>query len=198
MQHNRFSRYAGILLAAGKGSRFDPGGERNKLLQPLANGETVVATAAKNLLAVLPRVVAVVRQDSDAVAAQLTALGCEVLVCPLADRGMGASLAHALSQASEAAGWIIALGDMPFVRPASMRALAVALEQGADITVPTWQGRRGNPVAFSRKHLPELLVLNGEQGARRLLQAFPVTEIAVDDPGIRMDIDTPSDLTPAN
>lgn len=79
-----------------------------------------------------------------------------------------------------------------------MRALAAALERGVGIAVPTWQGHRGNPVAFSRKYLPELLVLNGDQGARRLLQAFPVAEIAVDDPGIRMDIDTPADLTPAN
>src|ERR1700716_4184452 len=71
------SQFAGILLAAGKGLRSAPPGVRNKLLQPLPNGETVVAAAAKNLLAVLPTVRAVVRPGADAVAAQLRALGCE-------------------------------------------------------------------------------------------------------------------------
>jgi molybdenum cofactor cytidylyltransferase len=55
-------------------------------------------------------------------------------------------------------------------------------------------GRRGNPVGFGRVHLDTLLALGGDQGARRLLQSFPVTEVPVIDAGIFRDIDTPADL----
>ena len=61
----------GILLAAGRGSRFDPSGVHNKLLQPLANGEALAVASAKKLLAVLPRVVAVLRPGEAQLAAAL-------------------------------------------------------------------------------------------------------------------------------
>lgn len=185
---------AGILLAAGRGARFDPTGAENKLGQILPNGDTVVAAAAKNLLAVLPTVIAVVRPGADALASRLRTLGCRVIVCPDAAQGMGVSLAYALSQAHDASGWVIALADMPYVQVATIAALANALAAGADIAAPHHQGRRGNPVAFSRLHLQRLLQLTGDQGARNLLREFPVTEIEVDDPGIFHDIDHRDDL----
>jgi molybdenum cofactor cytidylyltransferase len=188
------SRYVGILLAAGRGMRFDPSGAQNKLLQPIAGGATVVAAAAKNLLTVLPAVLAVVRPGADAVEAQLRAAGCAVTICPDADQGMGASLVHALSHHRDAAGWVIALADMPYVQPGTVDALIDALEHGADIAVPASLGRRGNPVAFSRVHLNNLLRLGGDQGARSLLTAFPVVQVKVDDAGIHRDIDTAADL----
>lgn len=190
------SQFFGILLAAGKGSRFDPSGAKNKLLQPLAGGEVIVSAAAKNLLAAVPRVLAVVRTDANGVAAPLQALGCEVVTCPTAEDGMAASLVHALSATPNASGWVIALGDMPYVRPATIAALVQAIERGADIALPTYQGRRGNPVAFGRRHLPRLLELRGDQGARSLLKTLPVTEVAVEDAGIVRDIDVADDLHP--
>lgn len=194
IQHNHGGQFVGILLAAGTGLRFDPTGAQNKLMQPLASGDSVAVAAARNLLAALPTVLAVVRPGADAVAAQLRAIGCEVIACPDAALGMGVSLVHALSHTREAAGWIVALADMPFVQPATCTALIAAIRRGADIAAPTFKGRRGNPVAFGRTHLPELLRLGGDQGARNLLAAYPVTEIAVDDAGIGRDIDTAADL----
>jgi molybdenum cofactor cytidylyltransferase len=185
----------GILLAAGKGSRFDPTGVKNKLVQPLANGDRVVSAAAKKLLAEVPAVLAVVRPGADAVASELRALGCKVTACPTADDGMGASLVHALSRASDAAGWVIALGDMPHVQATTIAALVAAIRGGVDIATPVYQGRRGNPVAFSRAHLQRLLQLTGDQGARNLLREFPVCEIAVDDAGILYDVDSQQDLS---
>lgn len=196
MRQNDGGQFVGILLAAGKGLRFDPTGAQNKLMQRLADGDAVAVAAARNLLAALPMVLAVVRPGADAVAAQLQAIGCEVTECPSADQGMGASLVHALSHTRKAAGWIIALADMPYVQPATSIALIDAIRRGADIAVPTCGGRRGNPVAFGRTHLPDLLRLGGDQGARSLLTAYPVTEIAVDDAGIGRDIDTAIDLGP--
>ena len=190
----------GILLAAGRGKRFDPSGQRNKLLQTLGASSAVVVLSARHMLAVLPRVVAVVRPgDVDgpgSVAAQLLALGCEVTVCPQADSGMAASLAHAVGHAGEADGWIVALGDMPHVRPSTIQSLKTALEHGAGIAAPMYRGQRGNPVGFSRHYLPQLLALEGDQGARGILKHSPVTELDVDDSGILQDVDTPADLHP--
>ena len=187
----------GILLAAGRGRRFDPAGARNKLLQRLPGGDPVVVASARRLLSCVPRVVAVVPPDDGGVADALRALGCEVTVCADADSGMGASLVHAIRHSMPSEGWLVALGDMPFVHDATLAALRDAIISDAaanTIAVPVWGGRRGNPVAFGVRHLDDLLALGGDQGARRLLTAHPVIEIAVDDPGILRDIDSPSDL----
>lgn len=185
----------GILLAAGRGRRFDPQGRRNKLLQPLAGGEPVVVASARNLLSILPRVIAVVPPQDGGVADALRALGCEVALCEEADSGMAASLVAALGHSlPQADAWLVALGDMPYVAPSTLRALLAALDEGADIAAPVFEGRRGNPVAFGAVHLPALLALRGEHGARALLASAAVAEVAVDDPGILRDIDTPDDL----
>ena len=183
----------GILLAAGRGRRFDPSGAHNKLLVRLGD-DAVVAASARALLSSLSDVVAVVPPDDGGVGAALRALGCDVTVCAEADSGMAASLVHGLWRVPQADGWIVALGDMPHVQPSTVAALARALEQGADIAVPVHAGRRGNPVAFGRLHLPALLALEGDQGARAIVHGNPVHEVAVDDPGIHLDIDTLSDL----
>ena len=188
----------GILLAAGRGRRFDPTGLRNKLLQPLAGGEAVVVASARALLAVVPRVIAVVRPDDGGVAQALQALGCDVTLCVDADDGMAASLVHAVRHSMchvlSEHGWLIALGDMPRVRTATIEALVDALAGGAVIAAPVSGGRRGNPVAFAAACLPDLLALSGDEGARRVLQRHPVTEVLVADPGIFQDIDQPADL----
>jgi molybdenum cofactor cytidylyltransferase len=186
--------YKAILLAAGSGSRFDPLGLRNKLLQPLPDGCAIAVATAASLLAVMPQVLAVVRPDADQLSAELQAIGCEVTVCIDAADGMGASLAHAMQQSMHAAGWIVALADMPYLKPSTIHALLDALRNGASIAAPVYDGRRGNPVAFGRLHLPELLRLSGDVGARRLLHDYPVQLVEVDDPGIHLDIDRPQDL----
>jgi molybdenum cofactor cytidylyltransferase len=190
------ARVVGILLAAGRGRRFDPLGQRNKLLQLLPGGEPVAVASARKLLAVLDTVIAVVPPDDGGVGALLAAAGCDVTVCPDADSGMAASLVHALraSLPYEPDAWLVALGDMPYVESATLRKLADALAGGAPIAAPLMHGRRGNPVGFGRVHLDALLALSGDQGARRLLQTCPVTEVAVEDPGIFRDIDTLTDL----
>ncbi len=199
MQSHDQDQIVGILLAAGKGMRFDPSGEQNKLLQTTMDGDTVVVAAATALLAVLPQVTAVVRNAEDAVAMELAQLGCKVVVCPDADQGMGASLVCALEQNQQATGWIIALGDMPRVQTSTIAALANELRNGAGIVAPFYQGERGNPVGFGVQHLPALLMLGGDQGARSLLKNHPVTKVEVDDRGIHYDIDTAADLqSPAN
>jgi molybdenum cofactor cytidylyltransferase len=182
----------GILLAPAGGVDSTPR-VRTKLLQPLASGEPVVAASAR--AGSLPKVLAVVAPGDVGVAATLRALGCEVTVCADAGQGMGASLVHALRQSLPAAqAWLVALGDMPRVRESTVRALADAVANGADIAAPVHRGRRGNPVAFGAACLPALLALQGDEGARRILKQRQVTEVEVDDAGIFQDVDQPSDL----
>jgi molybdenum cofactor cytidylyltransferase len=183
-----------ILLAAGAATRF--GGA--KLLHPLADGVAMAAHAARNLLAAIPEVVAVVREDDVELRELLAREGCLVTPFAHAVRGMGASLAHGVACAREAAGWVIALADMPRIAPATIRAVAAALLEGAPIAVPLYRGRRGHPVGFSAALREELLALDGDQGARALLERHRerVRFLACDDPGVLYDIDRPSDLGP--
>lgn len=185
----------GILLAAGRGVRFDPTGATSKLHARLPGGQAVAGAAARALRKALPNVLAVVRPGDDVLAAELRAAGCDVMACPDAASGMGASLAFAIRATTPSPfGWIVALADMPFIDPATVVALCDALADGASIAAPEWAGRRGHPVAFAPEHGPELLALGGDQGARALLAAHPVTLVPVDDPGVLRDVDTLSDL----
>ncbi len=183
-------RWTGILLAAGRGRRFDASGQQDKLLQILADGKSVAQHSAQNLRAVMPHVVAVLRPDNAVLEGQLQAIGIECLVCCDADAGMANSLKHALRATADSAGWIIALADMPSVKTSTLTLLFDTLQAGAGIVAPVYQGRRGNPVGFASQYLPQLLDLQGDVGARSVLQSNPLTQIQVDDPGIHEDIDT--------
>ncbi|MDR6407075.1 nucleotidyltransferase family protein [Paraburkholderia terricola] len=184
----------GVLLAAGLGSRFDPDGMHNKLLARMRDGTPVAHEAAHRLLAVVPRVVAVVRPGSDALARLLNDAGCEVVFAPAAERGMGASLAAGIEASDDAEGWIVALADMPRIAVTTIEALARALDGGASLVAPFYEGQRGHPVGFGGEHRDALLKLDGDAGARSLLISQRVTRLDVDDPGILRDVDTQEDL----
>ncbi len=193
------TRLVGILLAAGRGSRF--GGD--KLLAPLAEAHAGVAAgtpvgiaAGGHLVAALPGSVAVVRPGDVALAARLRALGLRVVPCGSAADGMGASLACGVAAAKHADGWIVALADMPWIAPATIRAVAVALGGGADLVAPSFEGARGHPVGFSRRHYAALAALSGDAGARALVERHRerLVLVDVDDPGVVADVDAPEDL----
>lgn len=181
-----------ILLAAGAGSRFGGG----KLLHPLEDGVAIAAHAARNLIAAGLSVTAVVRSGDFPVAELLEQEGCTVTMCADAALGMGVSLAHGVGTARDAGGWIVALADMPRIRPDTIRRVAQALAAGAEIVAPAYQGDRGHPVAFGARFLHELQMLGGDSGARAVVQRNQalVRIIDVDDPGVLLDIDRRSDL----
>ena len=181
-----------ILLAAGAGSRF--GGE--KLLHPLEDGVAIAAHSARNLLAALPDVVAVVRWGDFPLYDMLEQEGCRVTMFKDAARGMGASLAHGVGEARAADGWVIALADMPRISADSIRKVVAALERGALIAAPAYQGARGHPVGFGAAMRDELLALNEDQGARGPLERHrgSIEMIECDDSGVLYDIDRKADL----
>jgi len=187
----------GILLAAGYSKRFGS----NKLLQALPAGSPQAGTpialaAARHFLDALPDSVAVVRPRAQKLARILRDAGCNTVMCKNAGEGMGTSLAAGVRATPDANGWVVALADMPFVRPDTIRTVAKALQEGASIAAPSFQGKRGHPVGFARRFYEELSTLHGDDGARQFLKQHPdwVTLFEVDDPGVLRDIDKPSDL----
>ena len=186
----------GVLLAAGAGSRFGGG----KLVARLADGRGVAETACAHLLPAVDRVLAVVPAQPGALEDALRAAGAEVVRCDTAAPGMGVSIACGVSASADAAGWLVALGDMPLIPSSQHRLVADALRAGADIVAPVCQGRRGHPVGFAARFGDELRALEGDEGARAVLARHrgALLELAVDDDAGWQDIDTPSDLAAVN
>jgi molybdenum cofactor cytidylyltransferase len=190
-------RIAAIVLAAGSSRRF---GSANKLLERVA-GEPLVAHAVDALLgASAAPVVVVTGHDADAVQSALGDRAVRFVHNPQYDRGMGCSLAvGARAVADELDGLLIALGDMPAIRAEHARALLNAFDpQRVDaICVPVFEGSRGHPVLFGAGHLAALRTLEGDHGARSILEAHPdaVFEVPVHDVGVLRDVDYPADLS---
>ncbi|MHB8797608.1 MAG: nucleotidyltransferase family protein [Thermoanaerobaculia bacterium] len=183
----------GVLLAAGAGTRFGGG----KLLAPLPDGTPVGVRAARSLRAGVDRAIAVVRPEDVPLAAVLSSEGLEILAFPRADEGMGASLAFGVGQVPDASGWIVALADMPFVRPSTVGAVRRALENGDLVVAPSFRGRRGHPVGFGARLFDDLTRLSGDEGARALLVRLKnqVVLLECDDAGVLRDVDTVEDLS---
>ena len=184
----------GLLLAAGAATRFGS----DKLQHALPHGVAIAVQAARHLKNALTKVVAVVKPGAHELAAALQGEGCEVVVCENAAEGMGASLACAARAAGEAAGYLVALADMPFLRRTSIAALRDALAGGAPLVAPYFHARRGHPVGIAGVFFQDLLQLKGDEGAKKLLAAHErrLVKIPIGDPGVIRDIDTPEDLLP--
>jgi molybdenum cofactor cytidylyltransferase len=182
----------GILLAAGSGSRFGGG----KLLHPLSDGTPIGVAALRNMKKALPDVIAVVRAEDDALRTLLEREGASVRLCADAHLGMSRSFVCGIGASSDATGWVIALGDMPFVSPLTVQAVAKRIAASGGIAMPVFRGKRGHPVGFGSRYREELLALQGDEGARSVVERHVAeTEIVdCDDPGILRDIDTRSDL----
>lgn len=190
-----------ILLAAGASSRYGS----NKLLASLEGvsteagplpGEPLVVRAVRHLREAGAPVICVVRDPAGPVAKVLTGIqGVSVYACPEAHLGMGRSLACGVAASPAADAWLVALGDMPEVKPDTIRRLMDALRAKAAIVAPVFAGRRGHPVGFSRRWYPRLVALEGDQGARGLLAEHrsALRLIPVTDPGVLMDLDRPRD-----
>lgn len=191
MKETSSPRVAGILLAAGAGARFGGG----KLLHPL-EGVAIGVRAVRNMQAAGLTVTAVVRPGSEELARLLHSEGVDVTICANAADGMGVSLAHVIAQTKAAAGWVVALADMPRIRPETIRQVAAAVKQGALIAAPSYRGERGHPVGFGAALRDELLACSGDEGARTVIEGHyaDIQWIAADDPGVIFDIDRKEDI----
>jgi len=165
-----------LVLASGRGERFIASGGTGSKLQALIGGTSV-----------LQRTLAAVRASG--------------LPCHLEDaghEGMGDSIAAAVRATPYASGWLVLPGDLPLVRPETLRSVAAALSQHL-VVVPHYRGRRGHPVGFAAQCRDELLSLKGEKGAAAVVRAHAeqAMTMELEDPGIVADIDTLQDLADA-
>ena len=184
-----------IVLAAGQGSRYRAAGGADKLLAAslaVASSPPVLAATLANLRGVAERLLVVTRADNLPLRDWLSAnvADCEVLA--LETHGLGHSLAQAIAYAPAARGWLVALADMPYVQPRTLREIAAAIRED-NLVVPTYDGRPGHPRGIGSAHRDALLQLDGDRGAQALFVAHPVLELALNDPGVLQDIDHPDD-----
>ncbi len=184
-----------VVLAAGAGSRYR--GPRHKLSEPLGE-DTVLVRTLRNAIASEMSVVLVIAEALVHEARGLVAADDMVVVGARSQTawGMGDSIAAGVSMHASATGWLVLPADMPLVRPSSLRAVADALDQ-QPIAFAQHRGRRGHPVGFGAELFSELVMLKGDEGARRLLARYPTAAVELDDPGVLFDIDTVDDLAVA-
>jgi len=183
----------GILLAAGSSRRFGS----DKLTKTLPNGRSVTVQSYINLRQATDQVLVVVKPENPILINQLQSTDANIVFCLDAEFGMGNSLACAIRASFSADGWVIALADMPWITSTTIEKITNELRSGAKIVAPNWQGHRGHPVGFSAIFGGELAQLQGDTGAKSLLQTHSqqLKLIDCDDPGVLQDIDHPSDLS---
>ena len=196
----RDARVAGLLLAAGTSTRY---GGTNKLLQDV-EGEPMVRRAAEALLdAGLDLVVVVLGHEADRVRAVLEDLDDEfdahVEFADNPDYGAGQSTSVRVGVSGlpgDVDAAVFALGDMPWVQPATIETLveAYAAETGTALAA-AFEGERGNPVLWDARHFEALAGQSGDVGGRDLLLSIDSAALVeTGDPGVRRDVNRPDDL----
>lgn len=187
------SRVAGLLLAAGTSTRY---GSENKLLATV-DGEPLVRRAARTLLdATVDPVIIVTGHERHRVENALSGLDLRFVHNPDYELGQATSVAtgiDALPETIDAV--VIALGDMPSVDSRSIDALVAAFEHGQGSALAAgYEGTRGNPVLFARRHFDDLADVSGDVGGRGiLLESTDAAVVETGDPGVMADIDVPAD-----
>jgi molybdenum cofactor cytidylyltransferase len=184
-----------VVLAAGRSSRFGAG--HHKLAQALGESTVLAHTLASAIASHLRTVVVTTAAFVDVARSNVAARDVVVLPEVGSDGGnllgMGVSIAAGVSACPDSGGWLVLPGDMPLVQPATLVAVARALDHHP-VAFAQYRGRRGHPVGFAAELYPELTALGGDDGARRIIARYPAFPVELDDAGILVDIDTEDDL----
>jgi nicotine blue oxidoreductase len=185
---------AGVILAAGRGSRFG-----DDVAKPCAvvDGRPMVSWVQDAAVgAGLGPVVLVVGHRAAQVR-ELAAPGVEVVENPDPDAGIASSLHVALEWLAARGivhAAVVGLADQPWVTAEAWARVGAAYDAGAALAVATYGGVRANPVMLARDIWPEALALRGDEGARQLMRRLPVAEVDCSGLGDPRDVDTPADL----
>ena len=180
-----------LLLAAGRSRRF--GADKRRALLP--NGKGILQSTVEQIDKTgLPLRICLSDSDTE-IGSSLLQSEQRVIFCKNSGLGMGATIAEGMNVVQHWKGVIIALADMPWVEPSTYLLLSQSIAGGL-MSVPTYNGRRGNPVAFDKCFFSELQGLKSTRGARTLIsdQARSVNLIPVNDAGILRDVDTRQDI----
>ena len=193
----RVPRIAALVLAAGQSRRM---GASNKLLAEV-DGQAMVRhaiNAAQQSGAT--ETLVVTGHQPDRIQAELRDCDVRFVHNPDYDRGLSTSLKAGLAALpSDIDGVVVLLGDMPRIRAGHVDRLIAAFNplEGRAICVPTFQGKRGNPVLFAAAFVAEMRDVGGDVGARHIIGQHEdeIAEVAMPDDAIFLDIDTPDALT---
>ncbi|TNE33399.1 MAG: 4-diphosphocytidyl-2C-methyl-D-erythritol kinase [Alphaproteobacteria bacterium] len=186
-----------LVLAAGQSRRMGP---ENKLLAEVEGKALLRHVIEQAKASKASGVFAVTGHERDRTEALLKDLGIKSFHNPDYAEGLSSSLkAGFAALGEEYDGIIIALGDMPRISSALFDQLidAFDIEEGRAIIVPTWKGKRGNPVLIASEFKPEIMALAGDIGAKPLIaeHADLVHQIETGDNAIFTDVDTPEALS---
>jgi len=174
-------------------------GSVNKLLAEVGGKPMLRRVAEAVLASKAGPVIVVTGHEPEAVAAALAGLDLQLVHNPDYAAGLSTSLQRGLSAVPvESDGAVVCLADMPRLAAGAIDRLIAAFNplEGRAICVPTWQGKRGNPVLFARRYFAEIQAISGDVGARHLIGEYPeaVAEVPMADDAILQDIDTPDAL----
>jgi molybdenum cofactor cytidylyltransferase len=190
---------AAIVLAAGRSTRM---GGPNKLLAELDGKKLVRIVAEQALASKASEVIVVTGHQAELIEQALAGLKVKFVRNPDFAGGLASSVKAGIAAVGENAdGALICLGDMPLISSQLIDRLieTFAPDRGQLIAVPVSEGRRGNPVLWSRRFFKELMTLDGDIGARHLIARHTeaVAEVPVDGDSAFLDIDTPQALEAA-
>jgi molybdenum cofactor cytidylyltransferase len=180
----------GVVLAAGEGSRF--GGA--KQLAEL-EGRPLVEHSLAALAAVpaVEKFVLVLGARADEIRSRIDPRGAEVVVCESWAEGQAESLKAGLAAIDDMDAALILLGDQPGITPAAIEAV-LALYDGSRPLRAVYDGTPGHPVVMPRALMRKARELEGDAGARELLEGAGVRRVEVGHLCEPTDVDTPSDL----
>jgi molybdenum cofactor cytidylyltransferase len=184
-----------LLLAAGSSRRF--GSDKRRAV--LGDGRTLLQTVIDSIRASgLPLRVCLSAED-DALAGELGKHGIATIRCTRASEGMGGTLGEGAAALPPWDAVLVALADMPVIRPETYARVAAHAERGG-ICVPFTGGAQGHPVAFGAEFLGELARCRQDRGARWVIDQHQaaVRRLDLDDPGILLDIDSQEALLALN
>jgi molybdenum cofactor cytidylyltransferase len=189
-------RIAAVLLAAGRSTRM---GGPNKLLEFIGERRLVRIAAEEALASRACGVIVVVGHQRGEVEKALAGLPVRIVYNPDFADGLGTSLKAGIGAVpANVDGAIVCLADMPQVDASLIDRLIGAFDpdRGALLVVPTFQGKRGNPVLWARRFFPDLMAVEGDVGARHLIGRYgeAALEVPVDGKGAFVDVDTPQAL----
>jgi molybdenum cofactor cytidylyltransferase len=155
--------------------------------------------AARHLKSAVPDSIAIVRYGDKQLAEIFRDCGLRVVENTQAKQGMSTSIVCGVRASATAQAWLIALADMPFIKSDIIASVAGAVGRLHPIVLPVYNDSHGHPVAFAKQFEAELLQLQGDQGAKPVLNNHPqlIQTIDVDEPMILRDIDVRSDLEEA-
>ncbi|WP_341937487.1 nucleotidyltransferase family protein [Marinimicrobium sp. C2-29] len=183
----------GLIMAAGYSTRFGS----DKRSATLADGQTLLQATTAMAQPLFHETYVVIRAGDNAAALELNSEA--IIRAPETPIGLGTSIGvafqHLLTHSHRATAAAVLLGDMPWIKP---DAFATLLPKATENTIvrPIYDGNAGHPVIFGRQFWPELAGLQGDMGARTIIQKHhnACRLITVADVGVLRDVDRPDDL----